>query len=318
MIGQTLRTLTAIALMLPGQATPPDGAPQGQANLDLLRVVVLDISGSMRSPDHGSSRLDVARNELISAVAQFPPTLRAPVVLIPFAGSVDDARVTWHEELASFQTAITALQPDGNTDIAAGLLRAVEVVQPTAAHVTIYLASDGEQTVGGLERVEMAERELDKLFGQRSERGLSQTVVVKRWGGVNADLVAHLRRNPDVDVYDVGELAFRTATIIPSVRVRSAHWLNPHDLLARLDLDVVLDVRSATQIPADAELTIACLVPGHQWLSQITLPIVNSSKGHGVVLIGQHLNLLVLLTVAHFKKPQIICAGLHDLKHSGG
>ncbi len=58
--------------------------------------------------------------------------------------------------------------------------------------MAIYLFTDGEDP--NVKPREIQEARLDQLFQRRSEQGLGQTVICRRWGTANADLVARLQR----------------------------------------------------------------------------------------------------------------------------
>ncbi|MBI4716552.1 MAG: VWA domain-containing protein [Planctomycetes bacterium] len=246
---------------------PATNTTAGTERVDLLRILIVDRSSSMKQIDSvGLSRLEIARRELTQSLVAFPPTPAAPVVLVPFAERVQD--VVSYTSMAAAVAALSALRPAGQTDIAGAIDRTVEEAQrfPPASHLLIYLYSDGEQTIGGADRVQAAEARLDELFGARAERGLSQSVIVKRWGGVNASLVAHLSRNPHVQVHDVGQLVCRSATIVPAVELVAARWSAERQGVAQLDLALTLTVPTSPTLPA-ATLPVNCPLPDSRWIA---------------------------------------------------
>ena len=197
--------------------------PSTRPTIDLLRVVVLDVSGSMSTQDTGAlSRLDTARRELLESLKMLPAGDKTPVILVPFSDDIVSASIRTYTDNTQLQQALGQLVANGHTNIAAGLREAIRQAQQQndAKNLLLYLYSDGEHNVGPIELVYEQERNLDRLFGQRATKGLSQTVLIKRWGGIIGDMVARLQKNPNVRVIDAGELELRTITIVPSASVQ--------------------------------------------------------------------------------------------------
>lgn len=76
----------------PAQANQASGVLSGGRDIDLVRLIVLDVSGSMDEAEvnKGRSRLDTARKELLDSIQQLPVSSKTPVILIPFCDDVLD------------------------------------------------------------------------------------------------------------------------------------------------------------------------------------------------------------------------------------
>ncbi|MGB2754293.1 MAG: vWA domain-containing protein [Phycisphaerae bacterium] len=279
-----LRPIIAIAGILTAWtlcsgATPnPRANPNLGQNVDLLRIVVLDVSGSMSTQDTGTlSRLDTARRELLDSLKMLPASDKTPVVLIPFCDDVLSAPIRTYTDNAQLEQALSQLAADGSTNIAAGLREAIRQAQQhnAAKNLLLYLYSDGENTCGPVSLVYEQERNLDTLFGQRATRGLSQTVVVKRWGGVIGDMVARLQKNPNVQVVDAGQLELRTVTLIPAASVQDITWRDPTAGLALIQVQAMVNNTGGTgaAFPPTAAVEMSCPLVGSQWLNEPRLAL---------------------------------------------
>jgi len=258
-------------------ATAPQN-PSARPTIDLLRIVVLDVSGSMSTQDTGAlSRLDTARRELLESLKMLPASDKTPVVLIPFCDDVQTASVRVYTDNAQLQLALVQLVANGSTNIAAGLREAIRQaqLQNDAKNLLLYLYSDGEHNVGPIDLVYEQERNLDKIFGQRATRGLSQTVVVKRWGGCIGDMVARLQKNPNVRVIDAGELEIRTVTLVPSASVQDIRWRDPAAGLALIQVSAMVSSTggSGAAFPSAAAVEMNCPLVGCQWLTDPRLAL---------------------------------------------
>jgi len=279
--------ITAFALLLVMGALPPATSaepPMGRQNAaampspDLLRIVVLDVSGSMSTQEAGAlSRLDTARRELLESLRALPAGDKTPVVLIPFCDDVVSASIRTYTNNADLQRALGQLVADGSTNIAAGLREAIRQAQQqdAAKNLLLYLYSDGEHNVGPIDLVYEQERNLDKLFGQRATKGLTQTVVVKRWGGCIGDMVARLQKNPNVRVVDAGQLELRTVTLVPSASVQDVSWRDPATGLALIQVSALVTSTggNSTAFPPAATVEMSCPLVGCQWLNEPRLPL---------------------------------------------
>jgi len=271
----TAATSRSSALADPARALQGSGAGP---SIDLLRIVVLDVSGSMSETDkQGPSRLDTARQELLDALRALPASDKTPLVLIPFGDDVLSSSVRTYANNAQLERALGQLAADGHTNIAAGLKEAIRQAQEqdAAKNLLLYLYSDGEHNVGPIDLVHDQERNLDTLFGQRATKGLSQTVVVKRWGGVIGSMVAHLQKNPNVRVVDAGQLELRTVTLVPSAAVLDLGWRAAPAGLAWVQVRATVSARagSGTVFPPGATMEMNCPLAGCQWLNEPRLAL---------------------------------------------
>ncbi len=221
----------------------------------LVRIVVLDTSTSM-----AGDRLEQAIAELREMLRQLPPTERLPVVVIPFEGHVREVRK--FTDLKSCEAYLARLSAGGGTRIAAGLQRCLAELKsyPNARHVCVLLYTDGQDR--DLKGIMEQEEQLDRLFVDRSKRGLGQTVVFcKRWEGANADLVAKIKERGHVPVVDAGDLRLSPVTLMPSLSVSQTRWAK--DALNVLEIEVVVkvDVRGANGKTQLSPMRLTCLTP---------------------------------------------------------
>ena len=268
-----VRIVLAVAALLVAQVlasaqgptqlkTPPASQP-----VDVLRIVVVDVSGSMGDPDtKGMSRLDTARGELLQSLKSLPASPRAPVVLIPFSDDVLVDFVQVYTNNGQLERSLALLQPNGSTNIAAGLKTAIEQAKRPnhAKNLVVFLYSDGQHNIGPMALVYEQEGHLDQLFADRATKGLSQSVVLKRWAGVNADMVAHFQKNPHVRVVDAGELELRTVTLTPSASIQDISWQDAAAGLILVRLTLAAGATGAI-VPAKTAIAVACPLTGCQW-----------------------------------------------------
>jgi hypothetical protein len=271
-----------LVVVLPGQAAQGASVLSGGQDIDLLRIVVLDVSGSMDQTEatKAHSRLDTARQEILESIQQLPVSSKTPVVLIPFCEKVRDDLESIYRDEKSLKEAIVQLTANGGTNIAAGLERSVKRANEFALckNILLYLYSDGEHNVGDISLLQKQEENLDKIFGLRASKGLSQTVVVKRWGGVIGQLVARLQKSPHVNVVDAGELELGTVTLVPSVKLKNLKWQNVASGLANVQIDVTVNNHGKILLPAQTALRITCPSPGSRWLSPPTMVVTRPTQ----------------------------------------
>jgi hypothetical protein len=252
---------------------PPKAAVSGAP--DLLRIVVIDVSGSMNEADGNSpSRLDTARNEFKQSLKSLPATASTPVVLIPFSDDVLHQFVRIFADNNDLERFLDSLQPNGSTNIAAALKTAIDQAGQLSLskNLMVFLYSDGGHNVGPMYLVYEQEHNLDRLFADRATKGLSQSVVVKRWGGVNGDMVAHLQKNPNVHVVDASELKLNTTSLTTSASIRELAWKDAAAGLVLVRLVAAIGGTTGA-IPPRTVVTIKCLLPGCQWLAEPKLTV---------------------------------------------
>ncbi|MBN2269869.1 MAG: VWA domain-containing protein [Sedimentisphaerales bacterium] len=270
----------AAVLILPAEAKQPASVSAGDQGLEILRIIVIDVSSSMSQTDGTAiSRVETARREIQQALIQLPASDKTPVILVPFSDQVRSGFDHIYTDPKELNGAIAKLQPDGHTNIAAGLSRSIEWATrlSSAPHLVTFLYSDGEHNVGSMATVIEQEERLDKLFGLRASKGLSQTVVVKRWGGVIGSIVARLQKNPNVAVIDAGELELRTITLVPSVKIRDVRWHNAESCIAGIQMDVTVASPRTSMLPFQANLAVACPIAESRWLGRSSVT-VNSTE----------------------------------------
>jgi len=250
-------------------------------DIDLLRVVVLDVSGSMDSKDTKPlTRMGTARKEIKESLTQLPVSGKTPVILVPFCDKIREDFERIYFSTKAMADVLDQLKPGGRTNIAAGLGRAIERINQLglAKNLVIYLYSDGEHNCGSKKLLEEQEDNLDRLFGFRASKGLSQTIVVKRWGGVISKLVTRLKKNPYVTVVDAGQLELRTVTLVPSVKLRSVKWHDAASGLAKVQFDVTVTNRSELTLPDKSTVKISCPLPGCRWLNESTMIVTGRTQ----------------------------------------
>lgn len=177
----------------------------------LVRVVVVD-----NSPSMSGERIATVRKELLDMLRQLPPSADTPVLLIVFHATVE--KTQFLTDLRAAETAVSALRGDGDgTRIAPALVRAREELNAyrQSSNLLIMLFTDGED--GDRIGIQQAEAGLDSLFADRTQKGLSQTVFVKRWGNANAELIDRIRARGHSQILDAGELKIESFSVFPQV-----------------------------------------------------------------------------------------------------
>ena len=140
---------------------------------------------------------------------------------------------------------------------------------------------------------------MDKIFGLRASKGLSQTVVVKRGGGVIGQLVAPLQKSPHVNVVDAGELELGTVTLVPSVKIKNLTWQNVTSGLANVQIDVTVNNNGKVLLPAQTAIKITCPSPGSRWLSPPSMVVTRPTQ-------TQTFNLMVNLDLKSLVRQRIM------------
>ena len=201
-----------------------------ESPVQLLRLAIVDTSSSMTGP-----RIAVVKDELRRVLQQTPASPVFPFALVTFASTADKARV--YTELDAALQAIDGLKPDGGTNIASGLARAIEELRgfSDATHITVLFYSDGED--GNLAGILTQEAELDAIFADRERTGLKQTVIFKRWGNANVALKQKIEERGRSRVVDAGDGSLASLRIKPAVRVTDVRWSSSQPDM--LDVDIV-------------------------------------------------------------------------------
>ncbi|MCA9082093.1 MAG: VWA domain-containing protein, partial [Planctomycetaceae bacterium] len=159
---------TSIAITLGGLLSHWCPRVLADSPTPLLRLAVVDDSGSMEG-----QRAETVRAELLKVSRQLPPSLTHPFGIITFGSTA--ATVRWFTDLPSFERAVTGLDGNsGGTNIAAGLQEAAKALRSRtdSASLCILLYTDGED--GNTAGILQAESQLDAIFAQRQQVGLSQ------------------------------------------------------------------------------------------------------------------------------------------------
>lgn len=130
-------------------------------------VLLVDVSGSMRSDDVKPTRLGAAQAAMLSFLGKMPSTVRVGLVSFSTEPNVLVPPTTDRGQMAE---GINLLQPETGTAIGDGLAVAVDVARAATGHTTrmpnangkapaaIVLLSDGAQTSGLLTPLQGADR----------------------------------------------------------------------------------------------------------------------------------------------------------------
>lgn len=210
------RILKVVLIALVVSASAP--AQPAKNRLGLVRIVVLDTSGSM-----AGERIETSRKELLDLGRQLPPSTDNPFIVVPFHHDAHDVKT--FTDLKSFEKFIQGIQAGGGTSIAKGLERAIKELAPgrDARHICVLLYTDGED--GDLAGILKQEEILDRLFSDRGKRGLHQSVVfAKRWEQANADLLKKITERGNAQVIDAGELKIQPVVFTPTLSVADVRW----------------------------------------------------------------------------------------------
>lgn len=215
-----------------------------------VRIPLVDCSGSM-----AGERIETVKRELRQLNSQLPASPEHPIVLIGF-----DSRAHEPIVLTSFQEAeakINALSATGGTNIADGLDKArqsIETIGRTAS-VTLIFFSDGQDA--NEDAIRQREREMSKIFAKRSEKGLGQTLFMKRWGGVNGSMVDHFKADRNVRFVDVESATIMAVNIDPKISLKNPQWIDPGTKLKfEIEANAISSAKLATKIPIIFDLKI--------------------------------------------------------------
>ena len=219
----------------------------------LQRVAIVDDSGSM-----SGEKARTVRDELLDLARQLPPSPSHPFALVIFGTTSQPARV--FTDIAGFQTAVAAIGGNsGGTSIASGILEAHQFIQQQKApgDMLLLLFTDGADDDERATR--KAESKLTKLFASRSQRGLSNSVYMKRWGNANAALAARLATDPNVKLLDSKELKLKSVTLEPSLKITEVKRLaDPRQV--KIVLIPLVDVRPSLSVDS-LRLNLECVNP---------------------------------------------------------
>lgn len=163
------------------------------ADLDLLRIVVVDQSGSMRGPP-----LDTVAEQLRRLIKHDPPTTARPVVLLTFGDEAQ--RVGKFIEpgpLAQWISGELTLELGGGTRIAAGLAAAAQaVVEHPGQRMALLLYSDFQD--GDTAGISAELAKLRRLLGDRGRKELPSLVFVHEWTRESQTVREQLTQEPGV------------------------------------------------------------------------------------------------------------------------
>lgn len=194
------------------QRMPTAGSPH------VLNIVLIDASGSM-----SAGRLATAVAEIKQLARGAPPSGDLRWVVIVFRETAEPAR-EFQNGFDEFAACLDSIQAGGGTAIASGMQAACAEARRHygVPHLVVVLYSDGED--GDQQAVQRQEVELGKLFDERSDKGLGQTVICRRWGRANAQLVAWLAQRKDVRTIDAGEARLVGVAVEPAIELQNAQW----------------------------------------------------------------------------------------------
>jgi len=203
------------------------------------RLVVIDTSISMDS----GSRIEDVQREISTHLINQPATPVSPVTFLTFDTQVRDVRR--FTKTADALRYVDKLAADGGgTSIAAGLNGALLELQKhsNVDGVAVMLFTDDQDP----ERtaIQQAERKLAKLFHNRSERGLTQAVLIRRWssGGGLDTLVNLLQANPNVQVRSVTTATeFTPVRVLPAISVENAELTKEDRVKVRFRLSAKVE-----------------------------------------------------------------------------
>lgn len=235
------------------------------AAASFVRIVVLDTSGSM-----AGARFSSAIAEIRTLVKQLPPSPDKPVILIPFHGAPHN--VATFTDLPSLQSHVNKLQVGGSTNIAAALNAGVEKLKPyaKASQLCLLLYTDGEDTDSGPAALAAAENALDALLATRSQQGLSNLLVCKRWENAQARLLATLSKKGHSEIIDAKDLKIVPATVEPAVRVLRSAWVKDKPLVLEVEGEARLELKGLPFDPSLPTASLTCTTSGSD-LKPVTL-----------------------------------------------
>ncbi len=221
----------------------------------LVRIIVLDTSGSMNGP-----RITTAKAEILAVARQLPPSKDRPIILVPFHSTPHS--VGTFTDLPSFKAHLQNIKAGGGTSIASGLERALEEMKryTKANHLCFLLYSDGEDS--DQQGISAAEKKLDSLFAVRSKHGLQSLAFCKRWENANAQLLADLAKSGNVKVIDAGELKVVPVTLTPVINLVSAGWAKAKPLTLELECKARIELSGVPYDSCALTAVLRCIDPG--------------------------------------------------------
>ena len=231
--------------------------PAGQADetLQLIRVVVVDNSGSM-----SGERSATVRQELQELSRQAPPSPSLPIVLVRFGTQAAPALAL--TDPTALAGEIAKLDGSGGgTSIASGLTEATRYLKQANAQcdLLLMLYTDGQDA--DVRAISRAEQRLSEMLTARGQQGLRGSVVRKRWGSADAKLTQKLQAHPHVDVIDGADLRLLPVTLDPQLRLVE---VRRGDDPAQIEVSIApeIAVRGASQDAPLPKLALHCTTPG--------------------------------------------------------
>lgn len=231
------------------------------------RLIVVDTSASMES------RLGEVRNELLAELQRQPVSKQFPITFQTFAFTPHAAQY-FDDQDRAIAYVKGLVKADGGTAIGPALSAASSAIRQRgdASSLVLMLFTDDEDT--DRNSIASAEAELSKLLGERSDRGLPQTLVLRRWSGHGrlGQLATELQKNPRITVIDTTSLLKgfplgvlptlkileQTLTADGNLRVRFRVDLAPSDPPQALDPTIVVihTANLTSSLPAAWEMTL--------------------------------------------------------------
>lgn len=218
------------------------------------RLIVIDNSSSMAS----GSRIQDVQREISTHLINQPPTAVSPVTFLTFDTQVRD--VQRFTKMADALHYVDKLAADGRgTSIAAGLTGALAELQKQSQvdGIAVMLFTDDQDP--DRTAIQQAENELAKLFHNRSERGLTQAVLIRRWssGGGLDTLVKRLQANPNVQVLSsTTATEFTPIRVLPAISVERAELTKDDTVNVRFRLSTKIEGLPAGYDPPRVEFVV--------------------------------------------------------------
>ncbi|MEM7311962.1 MAG: vWA domain-containing protein, partial [Planctomycetota bacterium] len=183
------------------------------ASTESARLYVVDVSGSM-----AGRTMKSVRDELNASLTIQPPTEKHPIAIITFDSKASKPKI-FRDAGKALKFVKTLASSGGGTDIAAGLNEAIRRLKQLnkVSRTAVLLYTDDRS--GNRKAIEKAERELDKIFKQRNDKGLQQSLILRNWSnpGLTSVVTEVLGDNPWVDVVQgKNPLVLTPTTINPS------------------------------------------------------------------------------------------------------
>ena len=220
------------------------GVDPAAAPVRHLRVICLDVSGSMGTDDGGKPRIARAAEFALGVCKRSPVDRESPVVIVYFR---DGAEARTYVAAGDVERELTRISAGGGTSIRAGLERAAASLGELgreAGRVELCLLTDGEDR--DLEGIKAAQETIHGLLRDRKERNLSSAVLVRSWSNDPAKVSEGLTRG------GVAELVDLAKPVRAACRVRvdgDVEWVGRERRL-RATLTAVASASGAVQEPA--------------------------------------------------------------------